>query len=284
MSASKTHHYIPQWQLKFWSDKNDRVNVVNRRNKNEIKSYVSHVRNVFSKNYLYSIRDGSGGNNDALEKEIYGPLDYKAEKLTKEIISILDRNAIPDMNEGAKSQFWQFYFYNAHKRHPDSIKPYIEKLDFEKLHQESIQNAIDAGENEEHIRREMEDYDLKGFMEQEGIQYARAEQNSKVLLELGKMGIIFAIAPDDTAFILPDRSFEIGNAQQQDKELWIPIHPKFAVRFYLFDRKCSKRHLTKTDVRKMNEHWYGLANTVVSTSKKQLQSLVRNHDRKKITF
>lgn len=267
--------------MKLWADKNDRVMVVDRRKSPEVKSYISHVRNVNSQNYLYSLRGHEGENDDRLEKGLYGPLDATARDLTLEIIDILQSRKIPELDDGARREFWRFHIYNAFKRHPNAFDAYINELDIDAIAEKHIELSIEQGEDPEYVRRYVDMIDVRELIRVEGIQYARSEQNDEVLDLFGTMGIVFGIAPKGTSFILPDIAFKIRRASDPDKseeEMWVPIHPKFAVRQYGFDGKCSRVQLSKTHVRSFNERWYSEANTVISVSDRQLISLVKRHE------
>jgi len=232
MSESKNHHYVPQWLMKSWADENDRVIVVDRRNSPTIRNFVTHVRNINSKNRLYTLETEDGKRHDKLETEIYVPLDTAAHTLTKDLCRVLDSRQVPDMDFGARKLLWQFFYYNAFKRLPNSLDKYLEKIDFEELREKTIQDAIAEGKNEEDARRVNQLIDVEALMKREGIQHARAEQSEETLDTLANFGIIFAIAAEGTNFILPDRSHIISTdvLEARPREHWIPINPKYAFR------------------------------------------------------
>lgn len=287
MSKSKNHHYIPQWLMKFWADSNEKVRVVDRRKSPEVRAYTPNVRNVNSQNYLYSIKDDNGEYDDSLERNLYSPLDNEAHKLTLEIIDILKSGKIPDLEVNARSQFWQFHFYNAVKRYPNSFDKYMEDADIETLVEEEVKLSIQNGENPIEVSAPNNIQKIKSRIQALGVRYARADQNTEVLEHFSKMGIIFGIAPEGTSFVLPDKAFNLQNANDSnnhEKSIWIPIHPSYAVSMSGFDGKCSLKHLSKSQVRKINEEWYSYSNTIISTSEELLKSLVKRHEGKKITF
>lgn len=287
MSESKNHHFIPQWRMKLWADSKGYVIVADRRSPPDVRGYKPHVRNINSQNYLYSLRGPNGENDDRLEKEIYGPLDYSAEILTSKIIDIFDAGASPNLTFESRKEFWNFYFYNAMKRHPNAFDPYLEDLDIETIREQQIQKAIDSGIDPEKSRRDAGLIDVEHIIRTDSVQYARAEQNDDVLSYFSNKGMTFGVAPKGTSFILPDMAFKIqriGGPEGHYQEIWIPIHPSYAVRLYEENGQCKSLLLEKHQVRKLNEMWYSQAKTIISTSERQLQSLVKRHEGKKLLF
>ena len=270
--------------MKNWANSNDQVNVVDRRNRPSIRAFSTNVNNINAENYLYSVRGENGENDASLEKQIYAPLDSEAKSLTEEILFVLSNGELPRLNKFARELLWQFYMYNAFKRHPKSLLPYVDQMDLDELREEFIANEIADGQDPTETRKLVERIDLREILKTTGIQYARGEQNDEVLELFGRMGIVFAMATEGTSFVLPDRSFEIMNGNVRVHPIWIPISPKYAIRQYLNDGVSRRLLMGKADVRRLNERWYGYSDSVIGVSKIQLASLAKNHDRQKLDF
>jgi len=220
-----------------------------------------------------------------LETEFYSKLDNAACELTREIISILEDKKVPNLKLGARRLLWQFYAYNAYKRHPNTWRSYFDNLDTKSFKKKLTTALVDGGRDPEKAKLYTENLIIDEVMINNSTQIARADQTDSILKNLQKLGVIIGVALEGSSFVLPSLAVRIGEVDENNqKEIWIPIHPKYAIMPNRENGKTNILFLNNRRVRHLNEHWYSISKTVVSTSKKLLISLARNVDRQKISF
>ncbi len=271
--------------MRLWGQDNGLVNAVLRKNNLLIEAVERNPKTLNVLRDLYALKAKNGKRDTLLESEFYSKLDHAACELTREIISILESGNAPKLNQGARRQLWQFYLYNAYKRHPDIWKPYFDNLDIANFKNKLTAVLIDKGRSPKKAKNYTNNLRIDEAMKNNAVQMARAYQTDSVLQNLQNLGVIIGVAPAGNSFILPSLSFKVGKVEDNNqKGTWIPIHPKYAITPVGPNAQAMVLPLDKRDVRRLNEHWYIMSKTVISTSKKLLVSLARNVDRQKISF
>lgn len=276
MSAPKNHHYIPQWLMRQWSADGVRVQHIDRSDVTKPTLLTRKTTKVNARRHLYSYENSEGRKDARLETDLYGPLDRNAAELTRELVRILDNGNLPGMEGEHRQLLWQFYLYNAQKRHPDTWVGAVERLDFDKIRKDTIQDLIDNGTDPEDARKEVDGVEIDEKVETLSIQKARASQTAEVLDVFERIGVRFLVAPEQTSFILPD----IISPRIEDGELLIiPIHPRYAIQPFGMNGVCERKKIGKAEVREINKKWYAQSKIVISDSGEQLKRLCKAIDK-----
>lgn len=286
MSIPKKHHYVPQWLIKKWAQPNGKVLGIDRRDPDALRPFRQLPVNINAQNHLYSVEGSDGIKDPILETDLYAPLDEQAEKLTSLIIECLDEKVLPQLDFNARRLLWQFYIYNAVKRHPRPIREIYHTLnDEERAHVKELAAAhlIERGHDPAKVVKDLDEYDFDNNSLALAIQIARSDQDEKTLDQLAKLDVLFVIAPPGKGFILPDLPFELIRPGAPEKLKIIPIHPKYAVVPCAPDASKVKL-LAGAQVRRLNEGWYRNGVTVLSVSEQLLISLANYIDGQDISF
>jgi len=285
MNIPKRHHFIPQWLMKHWSLDGRSIFALDRREKDNVRAFKANTENVNVQRHLYSYERSDGSKDTRLESEFYSKLDAVASNLTKEIIRILDNGKVPDLQFEQRVLLWQFYIYNARKRLPRVWEEYIDRLDHDSIRRKTIEVAISKGYSPAEVHREIEAIEFDKRLEKLSVQRARAIQSTDVLNELGNIGVNFIRAPNGASFILPDISFEIAIPKITDsKPLYVPISPNYAISPFGQDGQCVKTDIDIGKLRDINNDWFLLSATVISTSTDLLKTLSEQHHNQLISY
>lgn len=286
MSDPRKHHYIPQWQMRLWCHEKDQVNAIILRDTPRIKAITTNVKNLNVKRDLYSLKPKGDDVVDVrLETELYSPLDDDACIFTREIISILDSGKIPNLNDSQRSFLWGFYVYDAYKRHPGLVQRHLDNWDKTEFKKNAIQSLIDEGKKPFEAVKMFEGVEYNKTVNDTIVQNVRITNPGGPMAQFLKAEIVLYIAPEGSSFVLPDRTYEVGEERRSPLQgIYIPIHPRYAIMPARQNENIGIFHLDKSGVRRLNEHWYSISNTVISTSQRLLISLAKNVGRKKVTF
>ena len=285
MNTPKRHHFVPQWLMKHWSHDGKSVRGIDRRDRYQLRPFRSNVTNINVQRDLYTYERSDGSKDARLESDFYAALDDRAARLTAELITILECGDLPVLPKRIRILLWQFYIYNAKKRLPDILDPYLERLDHEKLRDSTIQDATAKGYDPDEVKREVAALEFDKNLSTLIIQKVRASQSEEVLETFGKTGVRFLIAPEGASFILPDDAINLITAEAEEKKpLYVPISPKYAISPNGQTGECVRTDADKQSVRSINEQWYRRSRTVISTSEQLLKSLAKKLDGRSISF
>jgi Protein of unknown function (DUF4238) len=285
MSDPRNHHFIAKWHQRYWSHGKDQVNAIILRGTPRIKAITTNIINLNVKRDLYSLKSKGDDVDVRLETELYSKLDSDACELTNEIISTLKGGDTPKLDVKSRRLLWLFYVYHSLKRHPIPVKNYLDKSDRSKDKEYAIKSLIEEGRNSSDVLKAFEGIETNKDVNDEIIWRVRASSPGKNVSPILNADVTFVLAAEGSSFVLPDRTYEVGEERHSPLQgIWIPIHPKYAIKLVWPNEQAMVLLLDKRGVRRLNEHWYIMSKTVISTSKKLLVSLARNVDRQKISF
>lgn len=279
MSDPKKHHFVPQWLMRNWAQDDGTVIGLDRRNSPKVRLFRADPKHVNVQRHLYSTNKIDGTKDARLETEWYCPLDGSASELTNRMIKILNSGNIPDLSRNQTGFFWQFYFYNAYKRHPNTAKKYLSIWDQETTIDLTAEHLIRQGRDAKSVRAELEKVEFDEEFFKEAIQFARSEQSAELVDFLGTRDLMILAAPESKSFVLPDIAFHISKVGSGlSTTISVPIHPRYAVTMAGSLGGTQLKSITDAELRQLNLRWYQNATTAIATKDRLLISLASEID------
>ncbi|MCY3487579.1 MAG: DUF4238 domain-containing protein [Bacteroidetes bacterium] len=118
----KRHHYVPQFILRNFTDKSEKLHCFNRKTS---KTYRSSPADVFLEKYLYTHRSEDGATTTDLEtklSEIEGDVAHIVEKIIKRV-----RRGDSIALTKHQCHIWMKFIVYQLGRHPDSLSRLLQK-------------------------------------------------------------------------------------------------------------------------------------------------------------
>lgn len=231
--------------------------------------------NLFVEDHLYTIVDEKGARDHSIE-HWFGRLETLAAPFIQQFLNIVRHGMTPIMDP-THWDLWHIYVYHAQKRTvawhkrfitPEELLSVVKEIAPEEQWREQVR-AWEA--DPEDTLREMNNARIASQVD---------PMPDEMLAEFRNLGLVIYIASPQTPFILGDDMSgdallsSSGGTTGARRVRFMPIAPDVAVG-YCDVQGVHKEHLTRMDVRRMNESIARQSYLIAGRSKAQIASLSR---------
>jgi hypothetical protein len=273
-NAPHRHHYVPRMVQRNFTNESGGLHFW-RRGMNIGEVRTAKPSNLFVEDHLYTIVDKKGERDHSIELW-FGRLETLAAPFIQQFLNIVRHGMTPIMDP-THWDLWHIYVYHAQKRTVAWHKRFITPEDLLSV----MKQIAPEEEWREQVRAwEADPEDTLRDMNNARIVSQADPMPDEMLTEFRNLGLVIYVAPPQTSFILGDDMSgdallsSTGGTTGARRVRFMPIAPDVAVG-YCDIRGVHKEHLTRMDVRRMNESVARKSYLIAGRSKAQIASLSR---------